>query len=237
MPNKIETQLEKLNNNPNKLSFCPVIHFNRFNTDISSLKPTNRELTLYQDNNDPFEFLLNLYDIKNGKAAIIPIHSWLTPVSLLNHSIEWNKDLTVNDDGEFFCRVVLSSAGVIASNNTFCYYRKYVNENRVSLSGRKDLKSLESHYNSLMLIREHLVKTQNDNRINSLVADNLMALLMQAYPEYKNLSEEIEKCIRKLGNTAYSPVLGGKIIESVKRIFGWKIARVFQHFYKSVAIK
>ncbi len=234
MPDKIEKQVAQLSNNPGKLSICPVIHFNRFSPNISTLKPVDRELALYNDNDDPFEFFVNLYDISSSRAAIIPIHSWLTPIGLII-SIKWNENLTVNDDGEFFCRVVSGSAGILATKDTFCYYRKYVNENRISLSGRKDFKSLESHFNSLLLIREHLAKTKNGARVNRVIADNLMPLLMQSYPEHKILAEKIEKCIHELGSTTYSPVLGGKIIEAIKSGFGWKTARLLQHyFYKPV---
>jgi len=236
MPNKIETQIKQLANNPDKLSICPVIHFNRFDTDIPSLTPTGRELVLYKDYSDPFEFFINLYDIKNGRAAIIPIHSWLTPASLLNSSIRWNENLTVNDDGEFFCRVALNSGGIVTTPHTFCYYRKYVNQEKASLSGRKDIQSLESHYNSLMLIREHLVKINDDKRINSIIADNLMALLMESYPKHNNLSVKIDEHIKKLGGTTYSPVLGGKTIESIKRTFGWRFARLLQNYYQTARL-
>lgn len=237
MPNKIEIQIKQLTNNPGKLSICPVIHFNSFDTDVSSLTPTDRELTLYKDHDDPFEFLINLYDIKNDQAAIVPIHSWLTPRTLLNSSVKWDENLTVNDDGEFFCRIVLSSTGIIAAKDTFCYYRKYFGEKTVSLSGRKDLRSLESHYHSLLLMRKHLLETKNDVRINSIIADNLMNLLMQSYPEHKTLTKKIKTTIKDLGNTLYSPVLGGRAIESIKNIFGWKIARLLQHYYKPATVK
>ena len=238
MPGKIETQIKQLNNSQDKLSICPVIHFNRFNTNISSLMPTSKELTLYKDHDNPFEFLINLYDIKNGQAAIIPIHSWLTPKKLLNPSVKWNESQTVNDDGEFFCRVVLSSTGIVATKDTFCYYRKYAGEEKISLSGRKDLKSLESHYHSLLLIREHLLQVKNnDTRINSIIADNLMNLLMQSYPEHKTLTKKIKTSIGELGNTGFSPVLGGRVVEAIKNTFGWKIARLLQHCYKLAAIK
>ncbi|HEY2582762.1 MAG TPA: glycosyltransferase family A protein [Mucilaginibacter sp.] len=230
MQNKVTAQVAQLIGHSNKLSICPVIHFNKFNTDVSSLKPADKELALYKDNNDSFKFLLDLYNVKNNKSAFIPIHSWLTPTALINSSNGWNENLTVNDDGEFFCRIVLSSAGILAANDTFCYYRKYVDEKEVSLSGRLDQKSLENHLNSLILIKQHLTGAREDERINSLIADNLMSILMRVYPEYKTLSEKIEGQIKELGGSSYSPILGGRAIEFLKSMLGWKIARLLQYY-------
>jgi glycosyltransferase involved in cell wall biosynthesis len=233
MPNKIATQVKQLAGKQGTLSRCPVVHFNEQDTDISNLAPRGDELALYEDSNDPFNFLLDLYDPATNMGAIVPIHSWLSPAALIKKA-KWDEDLTVNDDGEYFCRVVLSAKGIMAENNTLCYYRKYIDKSVPSLSGGLDEKSLESLYSSLLLKREHLIKFKKDERVDKVIAINLMILLMRAYPEFKELSKTISESIRKLGGTTYVPILGGKLIEFIKSIFGWKTARRLQfYFYKT----
>ena len=233
MPNKIAAQVKQLADKQDTLSRCPVVHFNELDTDISNLKPRGDELSLYEDSNYPFNFLLDLYDPATNMGAIVPIHSWLSPAALIKKE-KWDESLTVNDDGEYFCRVVLSAKGIMAENDTLCYYRKYIDKSVPSLSGGLDEKSLKSLYRSLLLKREHLTQFKKDERIDKVIAMNLMILLMRAYPEFKELSKTISESIKKLGGTNYVPVLGGRLIESIKNTFGWKIARRLQfYFYKT----
>lgn len=225
MADKIAVQMAQLKGKKDILSICPVIHFTR-HQDISLLKPEHD----YEGNDDPFDFLLKLYDVRHP-AGLVPIHSWLTPAAVIKKAGSWNETLTVNDDGEFFCRVALASAGIVSANNTLCYYRKYTGENVMSLSGRLNLTALESRYRSLMLKREYLLNLRKDERVDRVIADNLAEVLTLAYPKYKVLSNKIIETINELGGQNYFPVLGGKQIEAIKKIFGWRIARQLQYYF------
>ncbi|HTD40649.1 MAG TPA: glycosyltransferase family A protein [Mucilaginibacter sp.] len=233
MPDKIEKQIGQLKGSIDTLSICPVVHF-YYTDNLSNLKPNDNELSLYKASKEPFEFLLKLYGSESNKVEMVPVHSWLTPVGLIKKAGKWDETLTVNDDGEFFCRVVLASAGILPVTETLCYYRKYTGKKSASLSGRKDIKSLESHYHSLMLIKDHLTKSKEDRRINKVTAANLKLLLMQVYPKYKMLAKSITEDIKQLGGTSFSPVLGGRTIEFIKKNFGWKTARLLQFYLYKV---
>ncbi len=227
MPNKIEVQLYYLANSKNKLAACPVAHF--FNDDEIVDIPVKQKPV--EETGDTLNFLLDLFDINN--RAIVPIHAWLTPASLIKIAGPWDESLTVNDDGEFFCRVVLASKGVITVNETLCYYRKYFGIGS-SLSGRKDLLSLQSQYKSLLLKHSYLKSKGNSSRIDKVITQNLSSLLFQAYPAHKHFANTIAAKIDDLGGSDHMPVLGGKIIEFIKKTFGWKTARRIQfYFYKN----
>ncbi len=233
-PDKINSQVKQLLGNTDTLSVCPVIHFRTDCTDLNQLQPDEKELVYYKETNDPFELLLAVYGIGPGQVGMIPVHSWLTPVNLILKAGKWNENLTVNDDGEFFCRVVLASKAIRVSNGVFCYYRKYNGTSVQSMSGNRDLKSLTSQYNSLILLKHHLEKFRNDDRINIVTSKNLLILLILTYPKYKTLTKKITADIKKLGNISYSPVMGGHAIEFIKNIFGWKIARLIQYWYHNI---
>ena len=55
------------------------------------------------------------------------------------------------------------------------------------------------------------------------------------YPQYSDLYTGSAKMIEQLGGTAYIPVIGGKNIEFVKKLFGWKIARIVQFYFQNFA--
>lgn len=223
---KISLQLNRVIDKPDMLAICPMVDFHQ-SADILSVQ-LKKHIVTTKPTTDTLQFLLHLYNLEDNDVPIVPVHAWLTPKWIIKKAGLWNENLTVNDDGEFFCRVVLASNGIVPVNEATCYYRRYKGTGR-SLSGRKDILSLQSQYQSLLLINEHLKKAGNDvNTINTITAQNMALLLMQAYPEHKKLAKKISQNIRELGGTTHIPVLGGKMIEIIKKIFGWKTARILQ---------
>lgn len=224
MPNKIEAQLDQLVNTTNTLATCPMADLYN-DEDIADIPLKDQPI---EKTNDTLTFLLDLYTINNKLSA--PIHAWLTPASLIKKAGAWDETLSVNDDGEFFCRVVLAAQGVITVNTTLCYYRKYHGLGS-SLSGGRDLRSLQSQYRSLVLIHGYLKNQKNDIRIDNVIAQNLTLLLVLCYPLHTQLVNTIAHKINELGGTDYLPVLGGQTIEIIKKAFGWKTARLLQYYF------
>ena len=62
-------------------------------------------------------------DIKPGYGGMIQPNAWLTPRALIDKAGMWNEFRSPDDDGEFFCRVVLASAGIKFSDTGINYYR------------------------------------------------------------------------------------------------------------------
>ncbi len=224
--NKIESQLNTINFSCNQLAICPVIHFLDGNS-VENILPLAHEKVFYQSNANPFNFLLKLYGSVNNQTGMIALHSWLTPIGLIKKVGFWNENLTVNDDGEYFCRVVLASEKIIYTDETFCYYRKYKTWH--SLSAQKNSKALQSQFDSIILIHQHLHQYKNPLLINPIIAALLKQLEVNIYPSENVLSKAIKQKITEMGGTKYVPVLGGKLIEVIKDIAGWKVARLLQH--------
>ena len=233
-PTKIEFQINKLINANNKIAVCPVIHFEGKYNSEASLKPSEYELKFYANRDNPFEFLLNLYGIEKNLGGMIPIHCWLTPIKLIKDAGYWNERLTVNDDGDYFCRVLLASSGVCFIDNTYTYYRK--TSTGKSLSSQKNLAAFHSSFESILLIEERLRNYKNDLRINVVISRMLVELLYQCYPNYPDLAKSVENKIIGLGGTSYKPKIGGKLIEVIKSILGWKIARKLQNLKETKSI-
>lgn len=230
--NKLATQAAQLAGKTDTLSICPVIHFNDSATQPLSIKPTANELSFYRDYDDPSEFLVKLYGVEHNTNGMIGVHSWLTPADLIKKAGNWNETLTINDDGEFFCRVVLQSARILATTQTACYYRKF--SDKSSLSAQKDEVSLLSQYHSISLRNEHLTAFRTDERIQQIAVRELMDLLMIAYPGHRQLSKKILAEAKQYNLHLNAPKLGGRIIEWIKTVFGWKTARTLQYYLAKI---
>lgn len=58
------------------------------------------------------------------KFSYFPLHVYLIPSVIIEKAGRWNENLTVNDDGEYFSRVILNCSKIKFCNDTFVVYRK-----------------------------------------------------------------------------------------------------------------
>jgi glycosyltransferase involved in cell wall biosynthesis len=84
-----------------------------------------------------------------------PPHAWLVSRRLTQHVGPWDERLSLNDDGEYFCRVVSVSARVKFHSQARCFYRT---GNPRSLSQVRSQKALRSLLLSVNLSLDHLLK-------------------------------------------------------------------------------
>src|SRR5205085_572310 len=56
-------------------------------------------------------------------GGMMPCHAWLTPRSVADKAGFWDETLCLNDDGEYFTRVLLNSSGVSFCEGAQVYYR------------------------------------------------------------------------------------------------------------------
>lgn len=91
----------------------------------------------------------------------LPPHAWLASRHLTQRAGPWDERLTLNDDGEYFCRLVASSAGVKFDDQALCFYRT---GNPGSLSRTRSEKALRSLLLSVNLSIDHLLKLDSGKR-------------------------------------------------------------------------
>ena len=225
--NKIEEQVRMLSGNADKVATCATVHF--FDGEDIGNEQLDTNNPFLFDCETPSNFLLNLYG-GNGEGGMITIHSWLAPKKLIERAGYWNEKLSLDDDGEFFCRVLLASDGILFAKNVINYYRKY--SKPVSLSSQVNFKSITSALESLKLKENHLANYQDDIRYKKAFALAYKRLAVQTYPRFKDISKFCEERMNKLGGSNHDVTIGGKQIEFVKRIAGWKLARRLQHYFQ-----
>lgn len=218
---KIAHQVGVLENSPGSLTVGGTLHF--FDGD-DPYKATNDFGK--KDEIVPLRFLLRLYGgvlIEPGYEGMIQPNAWLTPRELIDKAGPWNEELTLDDDGEFFCRVILASSKVIYSAEAINYYRKF--RNGSNLSANSNYKAMKSLLLSTELKYQHLKKLPANPLIDVALAKQYIEIAVRLYPQYKDLYSVAEKRLKELGPIDYVPRLGGNKIEFIKKKFGWHFAK------------
>ncbi|WP_179004962.1 glycosyltransferase family 2 protein [Winogradskyella forsetii] len=221
--NKIEAQLQQLSNDENKVAVCSTRHFyanpqNGVITDTPFLFSTNK----------PQDFLLKLYGSDGQNHNMVAQHAWLSPKSVIDSAGFWDENLIKDQDGEFFCRVVMASQGICYAENVLCYYRKH--RQKSNISGGKSKNHLLSQLKSLNSKADQLLVTQDTQAYKNAMALQYRLIAIGAYPEFKSISKKALNLSNQFGGSLYVPVLGGRIIEFIKLCFGWRTAKSFSTF-------
>jgi glycosyltransferase involved in cell wall biosynthesis len=218
-PNKIECQIKSLKGSFDKLSVCATVHFfdETNHTDPLPIHEWYRE-----GSDDPIDFLIKLYGgglIGPTYGGMIQPNAWLTPKKIIDKAGDWNETLSLDDDGEFFCRILLASKGVRYSYDGINYYRKF--KNAGSLSASASYKAMKSALESNLLKSTNLLQHSESPLAKKALARFFMENAFNFYPQFKDLSDIAEKKANELGGCEFEPYPKGykKILNL---LLGWK---------------
>ena len=187
--NKIERQLIGLISKPTHIGICDTVYFKEGKSPFE-FKPTVAWYSQSFDNN--MEFLLNLYGgdfVGPNLGGMVQPNCWLTPRKILEMVGEWNEDLSVDDDGEYFCRVILKAEGIHYNAEALNYYRQ--NTNGKNLSAQHNYNGLISMLKSCELKQKHLsnaIPTDLLNKAFSLLYQEISILSYPKFIEISNLA-------------------------------------------------
>jgi glycosyltransferase involved in cell wall biosynthesis len=143
---------------------------------------------------------------------------WLVSRDLTEAAGPWNEALSLDDDGEYFCRVVAKSRMVRFVPDARSYYRQW---NLSSLSRGASLKASRSLLTSVTLSTGHLLALEDSQRTRDAALSYLGVLMHYFYPEKKELLEELQALAARLGHRLDPPKLSLKY-ELIKRVIGWQ---------------
>jgi glycosyltransferase involved in cell wall biosynthesis len=163
------------------------------------------------------EFLQVHYE----SGAMMHPAAWLAPRALLDRAGPWDETLTLNDDGEYFARVVLAATGIVFCPEARSFYRSGRSE---SLSARTDRPSLESLYRSMELTLGHLLAADASPRTRAAAAYAWKWTSFELYPGAPDLSRAAERQARALGGSS-RPFPAGQRFQLAARLIGWRLAR------------
>ena len=217
---KIELQVRRLMAEQGKVAVCRTVHF--FDGEDPYARPIPVESDYLHDTTDPAGFFSRLWGA-DGIMQMVQTSAWLIERKLVEENGKWNTEILLDQDGEFFSRMVLASRGICFTGG-LNYYRKYVNGRNVA-GKYKSYRHLSSAIDAAELKSARLLKARNDSRTRKAAANLFMLLAIDAYPVYSDLYEKCMGKIAQLKARPIIPVLGGQAIEFIKFLFGWKIAK------------
>lgn len=195
-----------------------------FKDDISTFKLNHEEV---QKEIKPIEYLK---DCLIRKSNMLQCGLFLIPREILYKSGVWNETLSLNNDFDFFVRVLLNANKLIFSEKSILYYRSGLTS---SLSNSKGETAFRSGVTSNLLGVESILNFQNTQIIREACAEHLKTWMFMTYPRHKALSEEVEIEIKRLSNKR--PLYGEKrIVQIFSALLGWKIIRTLSYKYRGV---
>lgn len=157
--------------------------------------------------------------------------TWLVSRELTEAAGPWDTRLSVDDDGEYFCRVLLASDGTQFTSEAKSYYRM-PNFKSLSKVGRSD-KRLESLWLSLQLHVRYLRSLEDTERIRAACVNYLQTWLLHFYPNRADIVKQAYQLAADLGGKLEIPRLRWKY-RWLQPIFGYDFAKRAQFLLPAI---
>lgn len=160
-------------------------------------------------------------------GAMMHPAAWLVPRAVAEHAGPWDETLTLNDDGEYFCRVMLASAGLAycADPAAKTYYRSGL---AGSLSHQRGERARRSQFRSLELITSRLRAAEDSPRTRHACAGYWRRFVHDFYPAPSDLIRRAEAEVAALGESVGSPPMGPRS-HAVAALLGWRMLWRLRH--------
>jgi glycosyltransferase involved in cell wall biosynthesis len=197
---KIETQLGALRDPPSKRTLLSaswaefVYRYHR-----SEFVPSELWCDLR-----PVDWLVR----KMKLGVFMQTATWLVSRELAEAAGPWDTRLLGDDDGEYFCRVLLASDGVRFVPESKVYYRRS-GVNCLSYIGLSDRK-MEAQMCSMQLHVRYLCSLEDSPRVREACVAYLQNWLPFFYPNRPDLVKQAEELAASLGGKLYPPQLSWK---------------------------
>jgi glycosyltransferase involved in cell wall biosynthesis len=213
-PDKIEKQLAALRetDGPRTLLSGPRGYF-RYSTERAWFPRT----CLWQDLT-PVEWLLR----SMGQNLPMQNSTWLVSRELAEAAGPWDEQLQYDQDGEYYCRVLLTSVGTRFVPEARMFHR-LTGVRRVSYVGNSDKKK-DSLFRSMKLHTQYLRSLEESERVRKACLAYLQTWYECFYPERPDLVAELQALAAQLQGRLEPPRLRWKYAW-MKPVFGEKVAK------------
>jgi glycosyltransferase involved in cell wall biosynthesis len=149
---------------------------------------------------------------------------WLIPMPLAREAGPWNEALTLNNDAEYFTRILLASERVLYCHEARCRYRSGLSGN---LSGRKTPAHWRSQFKVIDLCETYVLAREDSERIRRGFAQSWQHLAHASYPYATDVARDALRRAEALHTLRIRPG-GGVSFRVLSRLIGWRAARRLQ---------
>jgi glycosyltransferase involved in cell wall biosynthesis len=167
----------------------------------------------------PVEWLLR----KMGENLHMQNATWLVSRELAEAAGPWDTSLHYDQDGEYFCRVLLASTGTRFVPDTKIFYR-VSGWGRISYIGRADTKKEDSLLKSMKLHVKYLRSLEESERVRQACLRYLQNWYGVFYPQRPDIMAELNSLAAELHGHLDEPRLRPKYAWMTP-IFGHEFAR------------
>lgn len=218
-PDKLEKQMKTVEQcNDKRILFSSTWGSFMYRPSRAEFRPT----ALWRDLS-PTEWLLRAF----SQNLFMADSNWLVSQELSEAAGPWDTRLSLDDDGEYFCRVLLASSGVRFVPDAMTLIRTAVSSSlsNVDLSDKK----LESQCLSIELQISYLRSREDSDRVREACLKFLQTWLIYFFHERPDLVSRLQRLASELGGELQSPVPSQKYFW-IRRFFGERIATRSQFF-------
>jgi glycosyltransferase involved in cell wall biosynthesis len=146
---------------------------------------------------------------------------WLVSRRLTEKAGTWDERLSMDDDGEYFCRIIAASERVKFVPEAIAYYR---DSGFGQLSKNISEKALKSVLLSLTLCIRYLLSLEESERTRRACVTLLQSWLPFVYPEKVEMLEKMNSLAIELGGELMPPRVGRKE-DLMRMLFGSKTGK------------
>jgi len=219
--NKIELQLKALSKKPEGWVACCAWAKFKTNTKEAVIKP--QKVWAIQN---PIDWCLQSW---MGGGMMIP-GCWLLPKVVVEKAGLWDERLSLHDDGEFMCRVLLASKGNVFVENTVVYYRLVASslsrQNQSYRAAKSALEVCESYRKQVLFVKD-------SPRVRQALAYNYRRFMYEFHPKQKDLLQQARQSIQTL-DVKNLPLIGGENFKKLTKIVGFYNALSLRESFKKV---
>ncbi len=217
-PEMIERQMQVLQGSDCYVAYSEWSRFFDDNKNTADFSPR-----AYWKDAAPLDFLTAA-----PEGVMLQCGSMLIPRAIIERAGEWDERISlIYNDTEFFTRQILASKGVKFSPGAQLFYRS---GNNTSMSSKRRSKA---YYETALLAAELVEKTllvaEDSPRTRRLISNMLLMQYCDMYPRFPELATIYKRKIDQIGHGTYV-VRGGKILNALTSIVGWKMAKRIQLF-------
>jgi glycosyltransferase involved in cell wall biosynthesis len=157
--------------------------------------------------------------------------TWLVSRELTEAAGPWDTRLLGDDDGEYFCRILMASDGIRFVPGANVYYRM-AGTTSLSYIGRSNSK-IDAQFRSMRLHIEYLRSLEDSDRVRAACVEYLHHWLPHFYPERPDIVAEAGELARELGGTLRLPKVSWKYAW-IRAMFGPVLTKRAQVLFPSV---
>jgi len=176
----------------------------------------------------PFDWLVQI----RTTGRMMPPIGWLSPRKVLDTAGQWDETLSLNDDGEYFARVLLKSTKIVFCQQSLAYYRSGYPS---SLSNQFTPEAMNSRFRTVELISQYLLEYKDSPEARLACANTFQKYIYDVYPNVPHLLDVAKQRVKEFGGSSLKPETAGKIHKFLVHTIGWKAAQRIRIKYSKLS--